>query len=65
MKRQFLNKLSYLNMKWTSLKKRITKREKNCNKLFDWLINYVLNPIKIATDFKNKILSFYNSKTNK
>ena len=65
MKRQFLNKLSYLNMKWTILKERITKREKNCNKLFDCLINYVLNPIKIATDFKDKILSFYNSKTNK
>ena len=52
-------------MKWTILKERITKREKNCNKLFDCLINYVLNPIKIATDFKDKILSFYNSKTNK
>ena len=47
MKNQFLNKLLYLKMKWTSLKKqRIKKTESLKSSIFDWLINYLPKPVK-------------------
>ena len=67
MKCQLLNKLSYLKMKWASLKKKNLKQRNIFKKSwFDWLINYILKPIKnIANDLKDEVLGHCNLKTNK
>ena len=51
MKSLLLNKLLYLEMKLINLKKRpkkeLKKEKKNVkSSWFDWLINYILKPIK-------------------
>ena len=51
-----LNKLSFPKMKWKIKKNKNRKKIKIIkNSWFDWLINYVLNPIKNLGDFKDNI----------
>ena len=53
-------------MIWISLNKKNEENKPIKNAWYDWLINYTPEPItKIVGDFKDKIISLFNTKTPK
>ena len=65
-KNYFLNRLLCLKMIWIGLKKKEMKIRPIKNAWYDWLINYIVEPIRNSVGgLKDKIVSLFKTNTPK